>query len=362
MKNCISTDRERTQLKIGSIGIDLGDKTSDYLVLDDSGEVVDQGRVRTRDPHLRRLLSGFSSTQVAIEVGAQSPWVSRLIRDCGHEAVVANPRKTSLIYGNKRKTNRIDAEMLARLVRVDSKLLYPIKHRELESHQDLAVIRSRDAVVATRTKLINHVRGAVKAVGAPLPRCDAAAFARRVADELPEVLDPALQPVVDQIQLLTELIRDYDRKIEQMLEKYPATAELTKIRGVGALTAVTYVLVIEDPTRFKCSRSAGAFLGLVPGSDDTGDKHVQKGITKEGDPLLRKLLISAAHYILGPFGTDCDLRRHGERIAERGGKNGKKRAIVAVARKLAVLLHKLWVSGATYEPFFNSKAKEAVAA
>jgi transposase len=129
---------------------------------------------------------------------------------------------------------------------------------------------------------------------------------------------------------------------------------LRQVEGVGPLTALTFVLTLEDPYRFEKSRSVGAYLGLVPASDKSGDRDPQRRISKEGDEMLRKLLVGSAHYILGPFGGDSDLRRHGEKIASRGAKNAKKRAAVAVARKLAVLLHRLWVTGEVYDPLYNA--------
>jgi len=134
------------------------------------------------------------------------------------------------------------------------------------------------------------------------------------------------------------------------------------VEGVGALTALTFVLTVGDPHRFEKSRSVGAYFGLVPATAQSGDRDPQKRISKEGDEMLRKLLVSSAHYILAPFGSDSDLRRHGEKIASRGGKNAKKRAVVAVARKLSVLLHSLWVSGEVYDPLRNARLSGGKAA
>jgi transposase len=223
----------------------------------------------------------------------------------------------------------------------------------------MAILRSREALVGCRTQLVNHVRGAVKSFGARLPKCPARSFHNKAAEHIPEALWPALGPIVEQIGSLTERIRQYDRKLEEISkEHYPETELLRQVEGVGALTALT----LEDPYRFEKSRSVGAYLGLVPASERSGDRDPQKRISKEGDEMLRKLLVGSAHYILGPFGSDSDLRRHGQKIASRGGKNAKKRAAVAVARKLAVLLHRLWVSGEVYEPLYNAHRCEGVAA
>jgi transposase len=269
--------------------------------------------------------------------------------------LVANSRKTRLIYSNKRKTDEVDAENLARLARVDPKLLYPLKHRNEDSQAHMALIRSREALVSCRTQLVNHVRGAVKSFGARLPKCPARSFHKKAPEHIPEALRPALGPILEQIGSLTESIRQYDRKVETACEElYPETELLRQVEGIGPLTALTFVLTLEDPYRFQKSRSVGAYLGLVPARDQSGDRDPQRRISKEGDELLRKLLVSCAHYILGPFGSDSDLRRHGQKIASRGAKNAKKRAVVAVARKLAVVLHSLWVSGEIYEPLRNT--------
>jgi transposase len=242
------------------------------------------------------------------------------------------------------------------LARVDPRLLYPLKHRGEDSQAHLAIIRSRQALVDCRTQLVNHVRGAVKSFGARLPKCSARSFHKRASEHIPEALRPALGPILEVIASLTERIRDYERELETISkEHYPETELLRQVEGVGTLTALTFVLTVEDPYRFERSRSVGAYLGLVPASDRSGDRDPQKRISKEGDQMLRKLLVGSAHYILGPFGSDSDLRRHGEKIASRGAKNAKKRAAVAVARKLCVLLHSLWMSAEIYEPLRNAQ-------
>jgi transposase len=338
-------------------GLDLGDKYSYLCLIDtESGEVMEEGRLRTSpETFRRRFASEQSPMRIAIEAGTHSPWASRMLEECGHEVLVANARKLRLIYSNKRKTDEIDAENLARLARVDPKLLYPLKHRGEESQAHMALIRSREALVSCRTQLVNHVRGTVKSFGGRLPKCPARSFHNKAPEHIPEALWPALEPILEQIGSLTQRIRDYDRQLESISrEHYPETELLRQVEGVGPLTALTFVLTIEDPYRFEKSRSVGAYLGLVPARDQSGDRDPQRRISKEGDEMLRKLLVSGAHYILGPFGSDSDLRRHGEKIASRGAKNAKKRAVVAVARKLAVLLHSLWMSAEVYEPLRNT--------
>jgi transposase len=277
--------------------------------------------------------------------------VSRLLADCGHEVLVANPRKLALITQNDSKDDPVDAELLARLGRVDPQLLSPIEHRGAQAQADLAVIRARDAVVAARTQLVNHVRGAVKSLGSRMGSCSTRSFAKQAALQLPADLRFALEPLLEVIRVMTEQINGYDRQIEDACrEKYPETELLRQVTGVGAVTSLAFVLTLENPYRFARSRSVGSFLGLRPGQDKSGAQDPELRITKGGDRLLRRLLVGSAQYILGPFGPDCDLRRWGLKLASRGRKNAKKRAVVAVARKLAVLLHRLWAGSEVYEP------------
>src|SRR5215218_7533882 len=234
-------------------GLDIGDKYSYLCLIDqESGEGVEEGRVRTTPEALRRR---FASEQppmrIAIEAGTFSPWVSRVLEGCGHEVLVANARKLRLIYANKRKTDEVDAENLARLARLDPKLLYPLKHRGEDSQAHMALIRSRQALVGARTQLVNHVRGAVKSFGGRLPKCPARSFHKRASEHIPEALLPALGPILEQIGSLTERIRDYERQLEAISkEHYPETELLRQVEGVGGLTALTFVLTLEDPYRF----------------------------------------------------------------------------------------------------------------
>jgi transposase len=355
-------DGSTGQMKI-TVGLDLGDKYSHLCMLDnESGEVIEESRLRTTPEDLHRRFDSEQKMKIAIEVGTHSPWISRLLGECGHEILIANPRKTRLIYGEKRKTDKLDAQKLARLARADPELLYPVEHRGENAQAHLALIHSRDALVRSRTQLINHVRGTVKSFGARLPKCSAESFHKKVADMLPFELAEALEEVVATIASLTERIRDYERRIEQVCkERYPEeTGLLRQVPGVGALTSLTFVLTLENPQRFAKSRVVGAYLGLVPGKDQSGESDPGKRISGEGDEMLRRLLVGSAHYILGPFAPDSDLRRHGEKIASRGGKNAKKRAVVAVARKLAVLLHHLWVSGEMYDPLHNAQCSGVI--
>ncbi|MGB9604450.1 MAG: IS110 family transposase [Bryobacteraceae bacterium] len=347
-----------------TIGLDLGDRSSRYCVVNEEGDVVSEGSLATTKHGLNQLFGAMVRSRVAIEVGMHSPWVSRQVRALGHEVIVANPRKVRLITNSSRKDDRLDAKMLARLARVDPQLLSPIRHRGEQAQADLMVIRARAALVEARTMLINVVRGLAKSYGERLRSRDTDQVDESLAAGLSQPVKQALAPVLAEVKSLTERIKAYDRQIERMAqERYPETKLLEQIQGVGPLIALTFVLTVDDPGRFRRSREVGCYVGLRPRRRQSGDRDPQLRISKEGDAYLRKLLVQGAHYILGPFGPDTDLRRWGRKLAARGGKNAKKRARVAVARKLAVLLHHLWVTGEVYEPLrLASRQAAALAA
>jgi transposase len=334
-----------------TVGVDLGDQWSNYCVLGLGGETLREGQFRTRRQEVGEFFQGLAISRVVIEVGTHSAWVREMIAGLGHEVLVANARRMEGSKRRRRKNDRIDAAKLARLGRVDPKLLYPIQHRSTEIREDLLVIRVRDSLVESRTKLISTVRGMVKTMGARVQGCSSVSFSAKAADQIPPEVRETLQPLLRLIQTLSEEIKSYEKRIEKLgSEKYMDTKLLRQVNGVGPVTSLAYVLTLETPQRFKRSRDVGPYLGLVPQQEDSGDSQPQLSISKAGDRMLRRLLVGSAHYILGPFGPDTDLRRFGMKLCQRGGKNAKKRAAVAVARKLAVLLHRLWSSGEVYEP------------
>lgn len=351
MENC------SRQTSLFVVGVDLGDRSSQLCRLDtETGALLEERRLSTTSASLQRYFSSLAQSRVIIESGTHTPWVRRLLETLGHEVIVANPSKVRAISSSRRKTDERDARCLAQLGRVDPELLSPVHARSEEAQQALSVVRSREGLVKARTMLINQVRGTVKSFGARLPSCSAESFARRAPEELPSCLKGALEPLLAVIADLNELIARFDRDVEAWCQRFPVTQRLRQIKGVGPLTALVFVLTLGNPHRFPRSRAVGAYLGLVPASRNSGDSAPQLSITKQGDRLLRRLLVQAAHYILGPFGQDSTLRNFGLRLCERGGKNGKKRAVVAVARKLAVLLHRLWVSGEDYQTQHGSSA------
>jgi transposase len=334
-----------------TIGLDLGDRNSCYCVLDEAGRIQWEQRVRTTAKALQEVFGAMPRSRVALEIGTHSPWISRLVSKLGHEVIVANARKVRLIGENRKKDDRLDAQTLARLARIDPQLLSPVKHRSAQAQADLMMIRARASLVRVRTGLVNAARGLAKSYGEHLLGCNVRNMNPEKAEGLSPELQRALEPLLSAIEEVSERVCEYNDRIEALAQtSYPKVELLKQIKGVGTLIALT----LEDPHRFRKSRDVGCYLGLQPGRRQSGKSDPQMHITKEGDPYLRALLVQGAQNILGPFGIDCDLRRWGLKLAERGGRNGKKRAIVATARKLAVLLHHLWVSGEVYAPLHNS--------
>lgn len=345
-----------------TIGLDVDDRFTTMCVLDAEGEVMERGRLSTRAHAFQQRFTGVERARVVLEVGKHSPWISRLLEQLGHEVIVANARRVNLIWAADHKSDPVDAESLARLGRLDPKLLAPLRHRSEATQHHLALLRARLMLVRARTDLINHVRGAVQSLGERLPRCSAEAFASKALPHIPEALRPALLPLTEAVAELTGRIRGYDRQVEQVAAAtYPATARLRQVAGVGPLTSLGFVLTLEQPTHFRNGRAVGAYLGLCPRRRQSAQSDPPLRITKAGDALLRQLLVGSAHYILGPFGPDSDLRRYGLRICARGGSPAKKRAVVAVARKLAALLYALWRTGAVYQPLHQSERTSEVA-
>ncbi len=343
------------------IGIDLGDRKSNYCILDKNANIVAEGALATTVTEFTLYFKAIPKSAIALEVGTHSPWTSSLLEGLGHSVCVANSRK---VNGGKKdqKNDKLDARKLARLLRADPKLLYPIQHRGEKARHSLVLLRARQAAVEVRTKLICAIRGLVKSDGNRLSRCSAESFHKIERKEVPEALRSMLEPLFKQIEGLTEQIKKYDKEVKRMCkEAYPETELLQQSDGVGPIVSLAYILTLDNPERFAKSRDVGAYLGLIPRQHDSGDSQPQMRITKTGDRMMRALLVQSAQHILGRFGKDSDLRRHGLKIAARGGKNAKKRAVTAVARKLAVLLHRLWITGEVYEPLRNSSPEEKAA-
>ena len=336
-----------------TIGIDLGDRKHAICVLDRDGNAILECFINNDRDDIESFFHEYPKALVAMEVGMHSPWLSRFIEELGHRVLVANARKLRAIYENPRKSDKKDALMLAKLARADESLLSPIEHRSERSQQDLLQIKLRDNLVRQRVNIISSVRFTLKSLGIKTRSPKTAYFTRHLRKQLEEtnsgtlaLVEPSLR-VIDEI---TNQVKELDKSIETMAkERYPETQFLSQITGVGALTSLTFVLTVEDPNRFKRIRDVGSYLGLVPRRDQSGEVDKELRISKSGDRYLRTLLVNAAHYVLGPFGPGCELKRHGLKLSERGGARAKKKAVIAIARKLSVLMLTLWKNESDYE-------------
>jgi transposase len=346
-----------TTVPATTIGLDLGDRFTHGCTLDAGGQVVERFRFPTTCPGLREAFEGRPPARVVLEVGTHSPWMSRALEAMGHEVIVANARKVQSIAGSSRKNDVADAEQLARLGRSDPKLLAPIRHRGEAAQRDRALLAVRRKLVDTRASLEVQADGLAKALGERLPRCRPEAFVRKVRPV--QALYPGLEALLDVVETLDGQIAALDREVERLgRESYPESELLRQAPGVGPVTALTYVLTLEDPSRFASSRRVGSYLGMRPRQRDSGERRRELSISKEGDRELRRLLVQCAQWILAR-GPDSDLRRAGLRRIERGGAAARKKAVIAVARKLAVVLHHLWQTGSAYEPLHHPGQKQA---
>ena len=334
-----------------TLGIDLGDRRSSLCLISAGGEILEEGHVPTTREALTILFGRLEPCRIVIEACGHVHWIAKLAEEGGHEVIVANPRELYLISKSSRKNDRNDARTLARLGRVDPELLRPIQLRTEACRATRALLHARDQLVRMRTKLVTFTRGQVKSFGGRIPRCSAESFYKRASSHIPEPLSGVIGPMLEVLAQLEVRIRTFDKEIERTSqERHPETQVLRQVRGVGPVLALAYVATIEDPGRFSSSRTIGNYVGLAPRQYGSGMKTPELRISKCGDRHLRRLLVNAASYILGPFGGDCDLRRYGARIARGGSQRDKARARIAVARKLACLLHHLWRTGSTWDP------------
>ena len=343
---------EGPKLSGETVGIDVGDRFSQFCRLDVTGEILEEARLHTNTASIEKHFSKLPPAVIALEAGTHSGWIARMLRLFGHKVIVANPRELASVTKSMKKSDRNDAEQLARLARADLKLLKPTYVRSLEAARDAIPLRSRDGFVRARAQLVNVARGLAKIEGQRLPATITKNFGERALAVLPAQLASALELLLRMIDFLSMAIEESDQMVAKVMnEKYPEARKLMKVPGVGPITALSFVLTLVEPGRFQQGRNVGAFLGMTPKHKQSGERDPQLGISKAGNGNLRRLLVQCAHHILGHFGTESALRQWGQKLAARGGPNAKKRAIVAVARKLSVILHKLWRTGEDYIPF-----------
>ena len=345
-----------------TIGIDISDKVSSFCRITEDGEIAEEGRFHTSPEMVSKRFGQIPAARIALEAGTHSAWMTHLLRSFGHEVYVANPRDLKAVTGNKRKSDREDALQLARLARADFRLLKPTHVRSLEVQQDAIALLARDGFVRARSLLVNLARSLAKTHGQRLPKSITNTFGKRAFEKLPAALGGSMEMLLKVIDALSVAVEDATEVVEKVLEtKYPEAKTLRQVPGVGAVTTLCYLVTLETAQRFPQGRDVGAYVGLTPVRRQSGERDPQLGISKAGNSMLRRLLVQCAHHMLGRWGKDSALRRWGLKLAGRNEPNARKRAVVAVARKLAVLLHRLWRTGEDYLPF-PGRAREAAAA
>jgi transposase len=335
------------------VGLDVGDTCSRWSAIDLlTGEVRD-GRMTTSREGVAACFGAARHCTVAFEAGTHSSWLYWSLRELRHRAAVLPSDVLRQGSGKKRRRNDAkDAEALRELaVDVDRARVKQLWQRTPGQQRELALLRARDAAVRARALLANAVRGLVKPSGERLGRHSVESLPNFARQELSAEALALVGPLLPQIESLTEAVDNYDREVEAYLESRPDAARLLQVHGVGPITVAAIMAVVADPQRIKHSRDLGAYLGLVPGEDQSGGHDPQLHITKTGNALARRTLVQAAHFMMSARGKDCALRRWAlARIGDGKNKILKKRIAIALARKLAVLLHRLWVSGEDYQP------------
>ena len=300
--------KEQSNRSEFTIGLDLGERRHRFCALNGKGEVEEEGTLGNDRACLARLTARHRGALAVMEAGAHSPWVSRYLEGLGWQVIVSNPRKVRAIYQHERKSDRRDALMLARIGRMDRALLYPVRRGSEEAQEDLLRIKLRDSLVRARVALINSVGFSLKSLGYAVSNPSSERFHKVAMETLPEVVREMIAPSVQALAELSGRIAVLEREISLLARtKYPQTLWLQQVPGVGAITALYFVLKIEDLKRFKKVRDVGANTGLCPRRDQSGASDPQLRISKRGDAYLRRLLVSAAQYILGPFGPQSAL-------------------------------------------------------
>ena len=334
-----------------TIGMDLGNEKHAVCALDESGQILFRKDIDNKPEVLEPFFREHAGATVAMETGLCCRWISALAKACGCEAVVCNARKLSAIWQNQHKNDENDALLLAQLTRADRRLVHPVALRDDEHHEIVQIIELRAVAVAQRTQAVNAVRGLCKACGVFIPGCDASCFHKVAADAIPRETAWKFRPMLRHLKETESLIRRYDK----MLVKYAGAhfgeeVELLQtIPGVGTVTACAFVAFVDDMRRFRKARDAGVYFGLTPAQDNSRTQDKPKRITKAGNGIMRSLLVNATNYILRKSSPDTALKRHGMAICARGGKVAKRKAKVAVARKLATVMFAMLRSGKPYE-------------
>lgn len=338
---------KRQEADMESCGIDLAVRSSAICIMSSRGAVVMERVVPTDEAGLLAGVAGRARMRCILEASPLAEWAAAVLEGAGHEVIVIDPRKAKGVIASKKKTDKLDARNLARMGLTG---WYTQVHRKSsQARATRTFLQARAGLVQTALAQGSRIRGLLRAHGIKLGPVAESQFASRVkqAAQQQAGLWPMLEPLV---KVWRQALEGAERMRKQMASQASAESvprQLMTVPGVGPLVASTYVATIDEPRRFRSSRQVPAYLGLVPSVEQSGQREVHGRITREGDGLLRSYLIEAAQVLLTRTRRSCSLKRWGLRLWK---KKGLAKARVAVARKLAILLHRLWITGETFDP------------
>ncbi|MBD9529947.1 IS110 family transposase [Paracoccus sp. PAR01] len=331
------------------VGLDVSQKETAVCVVDEYGRVIFEGRARSDPGALAAILAKKAplAERVGFETGAMSSWLWHELKRIGLPVVCIGARHAhAVLSGRMNKSDENDARGLAELVRIGWYREVAVKSEASQLVRALLVARSR--LVAIRRDLENQVRSMLKEYGLIIPRAIAGQFRRRVIELTGDehILWAVLLPLLLVHDHVCSELEGLDRQIREMARTDETTRRLMTIPCIGVVTALTFRHTIDDPSRFRSAASVGAYLGLTPRRRQSGEMDTTGHVSRWGDRLLRAYLFEAASVLLHRTKRWCALKAWGLRLDKR---NGMKKAQVAVARKLTVILHCIWVDGTSFE-------------
>lgn len=328
-------------------GIDLASKASAVCIENETGRIVAEFEMPTDEDGFRTRLGDLEPMHCVLEASPLAEWAARVLESLGHSVVVIDARKAKAVIRTKRKTDQLDARNLAKMARTG---WYTAVHRKSASARLMrTLLKARQGLVEVANAQRSRILGLLRAHGIKVTGARGDAFESRVLEAVrarePE-LEVILQPLLglrSQARAEAEVLA---QRLKELSQHVPVCRQLMSVPGVGPIVAATYVATIDDPHRFEHSDQVADYVGLVPSVYQSGETEYRGRITKEGDALLRWLLVEAANVLLTRVKRACALQNWGRRLL---AKKGLAKARVAVARKLSVLLHRLWVSGEEFD-------------
>ena len=331
------------------VGLDVSQKMTAICVVDNAGRRVWRGQCPTAPEQIAAMVRQHAGddARIGIETGAMTPWLVHELRALGFEVICLDARHArAALKMQINKTDQNDAEGLAQIVRTG--WFREVAVKSMDAHKLRMLLVARSLLVGQRQSLANTIRGLMKTFGLVVPRGCKGLFAPRVreAGEGNAELMAIIEPLLAAWQSLREQIAVFDRQMGARAKSDSVARRLMTVSGVGVVVALAYAAVIDDPARFKHSSSVGAYLGLTPRRYQSGDVDVTGHISRCGDGLLRSYLFEAATVLLQRYSRASELKAWGLALAKR---IGMRRAKVAVARRLAVIMHRMWMDATEFQ-------------